>query len=187
MFFLGAGSSPTQTTGFNLDTTTLIFISIGLGTLLEIFLSYAWERTYFRYGFPLFWRRHKVTTARRWPSAAELENETRVKLKPPLQFRQIGYHEYAFREKAFEFTLASAAPVMHGFIKWDPRTGSFTVVGLANWYILFIVAAGIYLVDEAQDVMFAAGIALVFLLLYSIQFRRFSRVANLVKEIWTRR
>lgn len=186
MLFYARTPAPQQP-AFNLDTSTLVFIAFGVATLVEIFLSYAWESTYFAYGLPLFWRKHSVTPARRWPSAAELENETRLRLLVPIQFRQIGYHEYAFRERAFDMTLSSAAPVMHGFIKWLPQSGSFTLIGYANWYVLFITGIGIYLIDEMADLPLAAAIALVLILVYVIQARRFNRVANMIRDIWTHR
>jgi hypothetical protein len=186
MFFYARTPAPQQP-AFGLDTNTVVFIAFGVATLVEIFLSYAWESTYFAYGLPLFWRRHKVKTARRWPSAAELENETRALLSVPILFRQIAYHEYAFRERAFNMTLSSVVPVMHGFLKWDPKSGSFTMIGYANWYILFIAGAGIYMIEELQDLPLVAVIALVLLLLYVIQARRFNGVANLVRDIWSRR
>lgn len=186
MLFYARTPAPQQP-AFSLDTNTVIFIFIGVITLTEIFLSYAWESTYFRYGLPLFWRKHKVKTARRWPSAAELENETRARLSVPIHFRQIEYHEYAFRERAFDMTLSSIAPVMHGFIKWDPLSGSFTLIGYANWFVVLIAGVGIYMIDEVQDLPIAGAIALVLILLYVIQARRFNGVANLIRDIWSRR
>ena len=163
-----------------------LFIALAVVALLEVFLSHTWNPTYFRYGLPVFWRKHKLTPVRNWPSPAELANEVRARYSHLIVFRQTGRHEYAFREKAFQLTLASLAPVMHGRLNWEPRAGSMTVVGYANWFVVSVIVVAVYLLGQG-NLRLLALLALIPALLYAIQARRFNRVATVAKERWTNR
>jgi len=176
-----------STPSLNLDPSTWYFLIFAAVSLIEIFLSYIWYPDYFRYGLPIFYKKVRTKPARAWPSVGELENEINNRFVHSMVFRQIGRHEYGFREKAFELTLFQSTPVMHGLLKWEPRDGSIRVIGYANWFIVFFSIFAFSYFYGTQQAFLLGIIAALLVLLYAVQARRFKGVADSARRIWSRR
>ncbi len=99
-----------------------------LVAVVEIVLSSTWNAFYFRYGLSVFRRSYGTTPGNYLvPSVSELEAALKSRFSHSVVFKQLDSHEYAFREKAFEFTWFHATPVMHGLLHWYPESGKVTI------------------------------------------------------------
>jgi hypothetical protein len=114
----------------NNDLSLWLFPGMILVAVVEIILSSTWNVVYFKYGLPVFRRSYDTIPGHyKVPSVADLEAVLKSRFSHSVVFKQLDSHEYAFREKAFEFTWFHATPVMHGLLRWHPESGKVTVVG----------------------------------------------------------
>ena len=166
------------------------FRLVAVAVISEIYLSATWNRFYFRYGLPIFWRTfHKAPGYHNLPSVDQLQQASKSRLFDSIAFKQIGSNEFAFREKFFSFSIFQATPVMHGLLSFDTYTGEVRIIGHINWFIvsmslLMAFLAGFpdirLLVDSFSKYtiligIFLSGIAF----LYFIQLIRFSKIGQI--------
>ena len=160
-----------------MDIAYLFFIAV---LLIELVLSYRWNRRYFRTGIPVFWCRLPVRLAQ-VPTPAELELMTETRWFDPLSFHSLPGGELAFREMLFVKWLnrGGGVPIMRGLIRQDSAGPFVDVIGFLNWYVLAFIAFSMVLIVEPEtDPRFALLPLLAMLGFYLLQVARFSRVAR---------
>jgi hypothetical protein len=168
----------------NNDLSSWLFPAMLIVAVVEIILSSTWNAFYFRYGLPIFRRSYDTISGHyNVPSVEELEAALKSRFSHSVVFKQLDSHEYAFREKAFEFTWFHATPVMHGLLSWHPESGKVTIVGRVNWFIVAFTVIWFSMVRHIFDFIFIFFVLLVGLL-YFIQAKRFEKVGKIACEKW---
>ncbi|MDP9192416.1 MAG: hypothetical protein M3P06_12020 [Acidobacteriota bacterium] len=161
-------------------------LAAGLGIvaailIVEIVLSSRWSHFYFTVGLPIFWRRVDRVIGLENQSLNELLQVAATVAGTPLLFRRLGPDIIAFREKAFGGSI-HYMPIMHGVIRRRVEESTAVVVGLANWYIVALIAMfAILLGDDFLAVVpyFLAAVGIVYL----IQSMRYARVARALRRV----
>lgn len=175
-----------QTQTMNNDFQVWLVPAVIAVVVAELFLSSTWNRSYFRNGIPIFRRSYDAIPGRlQIPSVAELEAALKSRYSHSIVFRQLDSREYAFREKAFEFTLFHATPVMHGLLRWDSDSGKVSVVGYANWFMLGFTLLWFSMMTPRFS-FFMVFFILAVGLLYFIQAKRFDKVGKIACEKWVK-
>ena len=161
--------------------------------IIETVLSGTWNRMYFTVGLPIFIMRVPVEFRHsNIPSSSHLEEHSRSTLVTSLVFKEVEPNTYGFREKAFEFGWRFHYPsLMHGMLFFDFDHNQVVIKGFANWFMLcfsLIWIGGVFLEYEPLvALVFVFVFSLFIILLYSIQYDRFSKVIKLAAEAWSRK
>jgi hypothetical protein len=154
----------------------------------EMVLSLRWNWTYFSVGLRVFHRvlpvlDPKATT----PSEERLEEAVYPSAFPPLAFWAIEQDRFAFREKISGGLRLGYLPVMRGNLLFKRRGVRVEVVGLLNWSVLAFLGAAAYSVWVLWTPLFLILTALLCVVTYAIQFRRFSQVLRAAAQVWSLR
>jgi hypothetical protein len=154
--------------------------------ILESVLSLRWNWTYFSVGIRIFHRvlpvlDPKATT----PSEERLEAALFKSAFPPIAFWLLETDRFAFREKIGGGLRLGYTPVMRGNLRFQRRGARVEVIGLVNWFTVAFLAAAGYSVFLFRSPIFLVLTLVVLLLLYAIQFRRFSQVAREAATEWS--
>ena len=154
--------------------------------IVEAVLSLKWNWTYFSVGIRIFHRilpvlDPKATT----PSEESLEAALHESAFPPLAFWLLERDRFAFREKIAGGLRLGYAPVMRGNLRLQRRGARVEVIGLVNWYAVAFLGAAAYSLIPFRSPIFLILAVVVLLLIYAIQFRRFSQVARETATEWS--
>lgn len=155
----------------------------------ETALAAAWNRLYFTVGLPLFIRRIPVKAFRLAPlDTSKLEEEFKSTFTDrALVFKEVDDHQYAFREKLFEFTWFRPrnSQIMHGILIFDHTRQQVIVRGFANlWALagLVVLALLSMTMQNLSWVVLIIGLVVIGVAYY-LQARRFERVAQRAAEL----
>jgi hypothetical protein len=162
------------------------FIILIIIVIAELIMSGRWFPFYFRTGIPLF-RRSFSFLEQPTISPETLSEKFHSSFIDPLLFRAIGPHEIGFREKFLSFRLFNYTPVMHGLIRVDQLQHKVTVIGYANWFVIFFAATfiAIHLPFAQSEVHYLPLSIVVFIylaILYVIQTVRFNRIFKTLEK-----
>jgi len=152
------------------------FGCIVLAGLADFILTRRWNRAYFTYGIPIFVRRIPKPAGIADLSLEELETSSRTAGGAPLLFHRLDPNVIAFRDQVFGGTV-HYVPIMHGVIRYDATEGVVRVTGLLNWFVIAFIAVFTALLGR-KIVELLPMLALVYGVIYLIQFVRYNRVAK---------
>ena len=146
---------------------------VALAIVVEIFLNWKWNASYFALGIPIFMRRIERTGGAATIDLDALETTTKTAAGAPLAFRRLGPDLIAFRERAF----GGYIPMMRGVIKSNAEEPSVVVAGLIDWSAIVIAIVLVaflrrHVFDVAPYFLGLLGV------LYFIQAVRFNRMAT---------
>ena len=146
---------------------------VALVIVIEIFLNWKWNASYFALGIPIFMRRIERTGGAATIDLDALEKSTKTAAGAPLAFRRLGPDLIAFRERAF----GGYIPIMRGVIRSNAEEPSIVVAGLVDWSVIAVaIVLVVFLRRGVLDVApYFLGLLAV---LYFIQAVRFNRVAS---------
>jgi hypothetical protein len=166
--------------------------------VIEIFLRSTWNKYYFSIGLPVFVRRAPASPPSTIPPDIRyLKAEFRSTLSGTLEFRDINWNEYGFREKLMVriFTIGHrriVPEVMHGYLKYDYGRKQVVVKGFLNWWTVllplwFLVISNPMIKDDSP---FSTVIAIVICLVipgisYVSQLYLFNKIATSAAELWS--
>ena len=180
------------------------FVALIFGSLMvDTFCTWTWNKTYFTSGLLIFAKRIPVA---QWhtniPQPALFEKMLDSDWVASFTFKEIDELSYGFRETMFQFRLIRYTPLMHGLLTFDTDNRQVVVKGFANLYplafsLMWFGMLSLLLIFNwsSKVVTFYAlvvlGAAAFFLLLTAIlywtQSSRFSKVASVAAESWTRK
>jgi hypothetical protein len=144
--------------------------------IVEILLSWKWNRAWFTTGLPIFLKRVDTTRGLDDLSFEHLQKSTNTAAGAPLEFKRVAPDAIAVRDKPFA-GLLHASPVMRGVIRRRDGEAAIVVAGLVNWSVLAVVVFfGLFLGKQAVALLPMA--LLVFGVLYFIQGVRLWRLAR---------
>jgi len=156
--------------------------------LVETFLSGRWTPIYFSKGISIYHRYFTVSPGfQRFPTAELIETTLPDSgWHAPILVRQIGEHQFAFREKMLHFGMAYT-PLMHGYIKYDPYSGQIEIRGNANWFpvcfsfyfLLFFLTMPL----NASDIIFPLFLLGLLGFIYIKQKKRFRQVEEAIQTL----
>jgi hypothetical protein len=162
-----------------------VAILVVIGTL-ESVLSLQWNWTYFSVGIRIFHRVRPVLDPKATtPSEESLEAALFESAFPPMAFWLLEPDRFAFRERISGGVRLGYLPVMRGNIRLQRRGARVEVIGLVNWFTVALLAAAGYSVFLFRSPIFLVLTIVVLLLIYAIQFRRFSEVARETATEWS--
>ncbi len=163
-----------------MDYEAVAFIAVLALAAIETLLSGFWNRVYFTIGVPVFTKEVQLH-GKQLPTPEQLETAVQSRWSTPLLFRRLSTGEIAFRERAFGGGFFHYTPMMHGIIRRDPTGSVIVVQGLLNWFIPALVALAVVSFQDllGAGVVLSLGLAV----LYSLQRRRFIRVADAVQAL----
>ncbi|WP_265550690.1 hypothetical protein [Trichlorobacter lovleyi] len=166
-----------------MEVSIIILVVVAIA---ETVLNSRWLPFYFLNGIPLF---KKTVSIVETPclSPDDLTNQFSQGITTPIVFAPIGEDLIAFREKMISFRFFHYTPVMHGLIRVDRDRLEISVTGYANWFSLlfaFIFPAAFITNSPAKSEL---GFIIPFLLvlfgsLYAIQFYRFTKILEAIKQ-----
>lgn len=165
-------------TGLN-DLLAVILISF---LLIETILLLSWNRTYFRFGIPIFVKRFPFFGSLDEPfDARYLEQNFEGVYVPNIFFRRISSKECAFRENLWNFRIFSYIPIMRGLVRGDEGEKSLYIIGYVNWYV---VICTMYILGSAVFYSFASWTPMFILIAicYVTQAIRFKKVSEFAIE-----
>jgi len=161
----------------------LLVLLIGI-LALEMLFQATFTRFYFQLGVPVFRRTIKCSLVGKLiPSSDQIEFSLPESKFQEFRFKSLDSSHFGFREQFFGGVFQMAyTPVMHGLLSFDRRRGIVSVTGYANWFTLafiFFFAQGM-----AQDdaFLFALALAAIIGVIYAIQAKRFSDVAEVAVD-----
>lgn len=134
--------------------------------LAELFLSFTWNRYYFRFGIPIYVRKCEIPTERESGEIAK-----RLKEVGSFSIKSLSDREIGVRER---FGILARGGVMHGVILLNPDEGTMKIIGHLDWVVLLF---GIALVTLGTWLAFP--FFLILLALYGVAKLRFDRLCNL--------
>ncbi|WP_369942895.1 hypothetical protein [Xanthomonas medicagonis] len=154
--------------------------------LIEGILLVLWNRAYWPWGIPVFGRRIAVPTAAllRFP-VDRLESEMEAKNWTALRFRPLSERTWAFRE-SFGIRFGwywRYPPVMRGLLVIDRQRREIRLVGVCNWWALYVVAT-LILALAIKPAVVPIGV-LVLGASYLLQRHRFIGVEAAVRRLTT--
>lgn len=154
--------------------------------IAETVLNTRWVPFYFLKGITLF---KKTVSFAEAPdlSPDDLTNQFSQGIITPIVFYPLHEDLIAFREKMLSFRLFHYAPVMHGLIRVDRKRLTLSVTGYANWFALLFVIIFPVAFITGYPAESKIGFVIPFLLilfgsLYAIQYFRFSRILEAIKQ-----
>lgn len=157
-----------------------------LTVIAESILSGCWARFYFLNGLTLF-KKSFMFAGEPYLSVEELSQHYGQGISTPIVFHELGQDAIGFREKMFSFRLFHYTPIMHGLIRVDRSHREISVTGFANWSP--IVFAVVFLATFPRVLLEKEGFGFFILfffamlgILYAIQFSRFIKIFEQVKE-----
>ncbi|QOX77670.1 hypothetical protein FY034_01515 [Trichlorobacter lovleyi] len=166
-----------------MEVSIIILVVVAIA---ETVLNSRWVPFYFLKGIPLFKKTVSIIEA---PSLSpdDLTNQFSQGITTPIIFFPVGEGLIAFREKMISFRFFHYTPVMHGLIRVDYKRREISVTGYANWFALlfaFIFPASFITNSPAKSEL---GFVIPFLLvlfgsLYAIQFFRFTKIMEAIKQ-----
>jgi len=168
------------------DDFFLIVMIAAVGILiLEAVLAGTWNRFYFTFGLPLFIKRIPVNLFSFPPlDYARLQAEFSANwVNKSLVFKELDVDKIAFREKLLEMRWGrSSSEVMHGLLVLDQNSQHVAVIGYANWWLLGLTALALALLLSlgSNGLLFAGFYLILIGVVYFLQARRFSKVAQAV-------
>jgi hypothetical protein len=164
-----------------LPVAVLVVIAI-----VEAVLSLQWNWSYFSVGIRIFYRVCPVLDPRTTtPSEESLEGALYESAFPPIAFWLLEPDRFAFRERISGGVRMGYLPVMRGNIRLQRRGARVEVIGLVNWFTAALLAAAGYSVFLFRSPIFLLLVVVVVLVIYGIQFRRFSQVGRAAATEWS--
>jgi hypothetical protein len=185
----------------------IVVILFVASLVADIVFASTWNKTYFTSGLTIFVKRIPIN---HWhtniPHKSLFEKKFHSNMVSSLTFKEIDIFSYGFREKIFQFKLIRYTSVMHGLLIFDTDNGQVIVKGFANWSVIIFslvwlglpVASMVRILLEKSTspgisafVLLLLGAIAFFILLmaslYLIQYSRFSKVAFVASQLWTRK
>jgi hypothetical protein len=169
----------------------MFWILFGSG-IVETVLILAWNKPYFTIGIPILELRVNATPADETaPNQSDLAANFLRKAGPSYDFHAFDLKTVAFREKLFDFSNATATPIMHGSLLFDYPNRQVIIKGLVNW--TFLVLAFFWMIFAARVVppvmliVFVPLSIVIIVIQYRVQHRRYIRVAEFAAQVWSRR
>lgn len=139
---------------------TIVLIAMFLA---ELFLSFTWNRYYFRFGIPIYVRRCEIGVERESDEIAK-----RLATVSSFSIKSLSDREIGIRER---FGVLARGGVMHGVILLDSDEGTMKIIGYLDWVILLF---GIALV--VLRTWLAFPFLLILLALYGVAKSRFDKL-----------
>ena len=169
----------------------MFWILFGSG-IVETVLILAWNKPYFTIGIPILELRVFATPADETaPNQSDLAANFLRKAGPSYDFHAFDLKTVAFREKLFDFSNATATPIMHGSLLFDYPNRQVVVKGLVNWTLLVFAFFWIIMAARvAPPVMLIVIVPMsivIVVVLYRVQHRRYVRVAEFASRVWSGR
>jgi hypothetical protein len=174
----------------------LIFGILTVSYLVDQVLWITWDKKYFTTGLSILTLR--VSTEHRHnniPNKSRLEAHFRSAWGNSLRFKELDSNIYGFRDDFFWFRPLRYPPIMHGMLLFDYDNNQVVVKGLVNWSVFYfpLVALG-WAILNTKSLMaflifmccFAVISVSLFAILYLVQFSRFSDVATLAAQEWSK-
>ncbi len=157
-----------------------------LAVIAESILSGRWARFYFLIGLTLF-KKSFTFAGEPHLSAEELSQHFGHGISTPIVFHELDQDAIGFREKMFSFRLFHNTPIMHGLIRVDRSHREISVTGFANWFpivfaIVFLSTFPRVLIEKEGFGFFILFFFAMLAILYAIQFSRFIKIFEQVKE-----
>jgi hypothetical protein len=160
-----------------------ILVVVGI---VESMLSLQWNWTYFSVGIRIFHRVRPVLDPKTTtPSEESLEAALFASAFPPLAFWSLESDRFAFRERISGGLRLGYLPVMRGNLRLHRRGARVEVIGLVNWFTVALLGATGYSVFLFRSPIFLILVVVVILVIYGIQFRRFSQVGGAAATEWS--
>ncbi|MCL2076552.1 MAG: hypothetical protein FWH15_09005 [Betaproteobacteria bacterium] len=154
---------------------------------LEMLFQLTFTRFYFQVGIPIFRRTIKCHFGGKpIPSPDEIEWFMPESRHQQLCFRSLDSSNIGFRERFFDLKALffHYTPVMHGLLSFDLRRGVISVTGYVNWSTVALIFVFFFLVkDKDVILLFAVGSAAILGIIYGIQAKRFSNVAEVAADL----
>jgi hypothetical protein len=160
---------------------------------VELFLSAAWNKRYYSSGVTLFERRLPTEPHQDAPPKEYLfESHCRSSWMPPLVFKALETHAYAFRERLLQISglRCSYFPLMRGLVLFDRGRREVVVKGFANLSAMALPPVVLlqFLGQPSEPLFVLLLLALMiafFGYVYWIQARRFADVAAFAFRAWS--
>lgn len=154
--------------------------------IVESVLSLRWNWTYFSVGIRIFHRVRPVLDPKATtPSEESLEAALYESAFPPLAFWLLETDRFAFRERISGGLRLGYLPVMRGNLRLQRRGARVEVIGFVNWFTVALLGAAGYSMLLFRSPIFLVLTIVVLLLIYAIQFRRFSEVTRETATEWS--
>jgi hypothetical protein len=112
-------------------------IALAFTFLVELLLSFTWNRAYFRFGIPVYIRRCELVEGKSSDEIAEYLGAT-----SNYSIRSLSDREVAIRER---FGILARGGLMHGIILLNPTDGSMRIVGYLDWVVLLFGIALVFI------------------------------------------
>jgi hypothetical protein len=160
-----------------------------LTVIAEIILSGRWTKFYFLNGLTLF-KKSFTFTGDPHLSAEELSMHYSQGISMPIVFHELYQDAIGFREKmfSFQFWLFRYTPIMHGLIRIDRSQREISVTGFANWsstvFVIVFFLSIFPRMSPGNELIgfFIESCFAISCILYAIQFYRFTKIFELIKE-----
>ena len=147
-------------------------------SLIEFSLTVSWNRSYFRFGFPLFYSRvHSKSTDLK---SDHFEGKFSSRIFPHLIFKTIDKHNIGFRERFYPFSTIGYAPIMHGLISEDKNDNAVIIRGYMNWSMAVIILIFCNFARWNHRVL--SVVALIFGSIYLIQVYRYRKIVEYIED-----
>jgi len=176
--------------GIVLILIAMVCIAVGIA---ETVCAATWAPFYFRLGPTVYRRAYEIFhNSPVEIDVSSLGREFHGSFLPSLVFKRIGQDEYAFRETILQPCLLRYVPVMRGHIHIKPDTGAMIVEGRLGWFSMIFPPCFVGIVVLASEsFLFSVGaiaaVGLIMGFLYSVQARRFNKVAAYLNNRFLRR
>lgn len=164
-----------------------------LSFVVDTILRITWNKLYFTKGLTLFTMSIPVNERHvNIPSKPVLESQFHSIWFESFVFQEIFPNTYGFREKFSQFKLMRYSPIMHGLLIFDDANSRVIVKGFANWFflvfsLLWLGGAILFTLSVSILALFVIFFCLVIGSIYAIQHSRFSKVATIAAQAWSRR
>lgn len=122
---------------FEIGETMNWAIALSATFLVELFLSFTWNRRYFRFGIPVYVRHCEIGKGLTSQEITEL-----VSAASSFSIRLIADREIAVREP---FGILARGGLMHGIILLSPEGGTMKIIGYLDWIVLLFGVALFFL------------------------------------------
>jgi len=168
----------------------LLFITLIIALLADLFFRVTWNKMYFTVGLPIFILRIPVKTRYKGVPFQYLFEEEFGNKFPwrSFVFKQIEVSKIGFREQFLEVRY-SYASLMHGLLVFENDKKQVLVKGFANWFTLWLIInltlAGLGMINFFQlhvtgTIAFITSLIVFF---YSLQCYRFFEVGRFAAKM----
>lgn len=172
------------------DDFLYVFAFIAVCTIIPLFLSVQWNRFYFQFGIPMFYRRYSVKRPIDFTTGVDkLERKFKGNYwHKALQFKAVDAGKCLFRQKPIEFRFKARSVFMvyGGMLRYNAEKEYLTVTGYLNWsFLALILGVGYLFYTQVRESLTIPLIVFGIMVgvMYLFEIRRYDEIGRTVVSL----